>query len=161
MPLQTCPKKWCDPWTSGYLFSSGFHFLKGHDYSKSITRFTAFISLDRICWFCSLNFSLFSIHPRCQDSLFSSLRPSVGLSVGPFRGSVRQIWVEERAFVMLQLLLNKCVCGRGGGWGLNAPARPSATKLWPCVTCLRQFLNILRRNIGWEGFLLQMPFSAA
>ena len=29
-----------------------------------------------------------------------------------------------------------CVCGWGRGeWGLCAPAHPSATILWPCVTC--------------------------
>ena len=72
-----------------------------------------------------------------------SIGPLVHWSVGPSRSSWKR---EKRAFMILQLLLCVCGCvsawqewlgvGLGWGWGLDAPAHPSATILWPRVTCL-------------------------
>ena len=48
----------------------------------------------------------------------------------------------QKTYIKLQLVLFVCEYGGGGfgeflgwGWGLNAPAHPSATILWPCLTC--------------------------
>ena len=64
--------------------------------------------------------------------------PSVGLSV-TLELSCSSRNAKKRLFMMLQLVLFVCDCVGGGlggcGWGLDAPAHPSATILWPRVTC--------------------------
>ena len=70
-----------------------------------------------------------------------SVRRSVGPSV-TLELSCSSWKREKRVFMMLQLVLFVCNCNGGGlgvwlgwGWGLDTPTHPSATILWPRVTC--------------------------
>ena len=68
--------------------------------------------------------------------LCPSVRPLVRWSVGPSvrrRSSSWKVW--KWAFSIFFFVCLSVGGGFGCGWGLDAPAHPSATILWPRVTC--------------------------
>ena len=50
-------------------------------------------------------------------------------------------WVKKWENERFRSSLCMCVCGGGGScqWGIDDPVHPSATILWPRVTCLNQY----------------------
>ena len=71
------------------------------------------------------------VHPSVRPSVRPSIRPSVGRTVRP---SVRPSGVIELKRGKTSIFDTFCVCvsiggGLGCGWGLDAPAHPSATIL--------------------------------
>ena len=79
-----------------------------------------------------------------------SVRPSVCWS------AVIELKSTKTHFDAAVLIIFVCECvwaGRRCGWGLNAPADPSATILWPCVICFflvadTQFYKRLCPSVG-------------
>ena len=79
-----------------------------------------------------------------------SVRPSVCWSM------VMELKSAKTHFDAAVLIIFVCECvwaGRRCGWGLNAPADPSATILWPCVICFflvadTQFYKRLCPSVG-------------
>ena len=71
--------------------------------------------------------------------LCPSVRPLVRWSV-TLELKTRKTRIYDAAVVTLCVCVCQCVggglgVGLGWGWGLDAPAHPSTTILWPCVTC--------------------------
>ena len=78
------------------------------------------------------------------DSIRGFVCPSVGPSM-----------VIESKSGKTSVLDTFCVCltvggGLGCGWGLDAPAHPSATILWPRVTCLPSYAP---EGLGFRAIL--------
>ena len=82
-----------------------------------------------------------------DTKFYKRLCPSVGSLVRQSRSSCHarvvtlELKTQKRIFMMLKLVLFVCECVGGGlgvwwgsGWGLDSPAHPSATLLWPRVT---------------------------
>ena len=84
---------------------------------------------------------------------YKRLCPSVRWSVRPSVRDDRVEKCENAHFLMLQLWLSVCECvwiEWGCEWGLQAPAHPSATILWPRVTCLFVFSwSSLKKAFSW------------
>ena len=71
-------------------------------------------------------------------SIRDFVRPSVCWSVGPSVMVIELKNANRRIFeaTIVIICVHECVWGRRGcGWGLDAHAHPSATILWPRVTC--------------------------
>ena len=75
-----------------------------------------------------------------DTQLYKRLCPSAGPSLCPLirRSICFSVDTSRKVRKWAYYVVGFCVCvgDMGYGWGLDAPAHPSATILWPRVTCL-------------------------